>query len=212
MDQDDGELRIQSAHMLALKYMKQEKFEKAQELIDLLPEQNPLDKRLLQADLYLQQRAELKEAEKLLQRKLYMEVMNLNGILLRLVKILLAQEDSEKAARVADITRDAVELLGFGSYFAQIAPLDIALANQDKAESLRLLKALMEAVPSGLQRTAEHPLYDQLPEVRSAAPAIASTILPPLIANLDQSPEYDFLRGEREFQMLLKRYREAQMN
>lgn len=208
VDQADGDLKIQSAHMLAVKYMNRGEYDSAQELIDLLPDHMVLDKRLLQADLHLKQRANLKEAEELLQRKLYLSVMELNGILLRLVKVLLAGGDSKKAARVADIDREAMELLGFAPYFTCLAPLDMALNQKDRAESLRLIQILLRSVTTRMWDLKGNPLYDRLPEAQVPDQTAQAKILPPLTANLAQAPEYDFLRDDPEFQEILRRYRE----
>lgn len=200
----DEKLKISSAFMLASRYMTQKEYDKAQEMIDLLPEYNVLDKKVTQADLYLSKKEQLPEAEKLLQRKLFTTVMDLNGTLTRLVKVQLAGGNLEKASRIAEITGQAVTILGYGDYFRFILPLDIALAKEEKEESIRLVEALLSSI-SHLWELSNCPLYDQIPEAFAKDPS--ASILPPMIATLEQSPEYEFLRQEPSFQALIEKYR-----
>lgn len=62
---DDDKIRNKAIYMLASKYMSHEKYDKAQEMLDLLPERTALDKNQLQASLFIKQN-KLAEAGKLL--------------------------------------------------------------------------------------------------------------------------------------------------
>lgn len=205
LDSDEERLRTQSAYMLASQYLQQEQYEKAQEMIDLLPEPLLLDGRTLQAQLYLRKKEQLPKALELLQKKLLTNVMEVNSHLSLMVKIHQANQDPGKAKAVADIAKQAALLLGLGEYFTCIAPLDIALEKKDREESIRLLKNLMDAA-SHLWEIKDCPLYDQIAGSFQSGTDIASRILPPILASLKESPEYEFLREDPEFQALLKQY------
>jgi len=203
-DGDIEDLKINAAAMLASKYMVREEYEKAQEMIDLMPEYNMLDKRTFQADLYRNQKTNLSDASRLLQRKLMNMVMDLQGVLLRLVKTELAAGNETKAGQISDITKEVMKSLGLWDYYIHITPLEIALYQKNIPESIRLIDALLSSANHFSWSMENSPLYDQLgiQNMMAAAP----TILPPLIASLKQSPEYDFLQGEEEFQKLLKKF------
>lgn len=187
--------------MLASKYIQQGEYEKAQKMIDLMPEHNLPDKRLMQADLCLQKKENLAEAETLIQRKLLHTAMDLNGILFRLTKACITAGEMEKASRIAELAGRAADVLGLREYFTCIAPLEIALAKQDVKESIRLIRALLNTC-THLWEPGSCPLYDRIISASGLQPS--STILPPLLASLERSPEFEFLRTEEEFQALLK--------
>lgn len=201
LESSDESLRIRSVFMLASKYILQGEYEKAQKMIDLMPEHNLPDKRLMQADLCLQKKENLAEAETLIQRKLLHTAMDLNGILFRLTKACITAGEMEKASRIAELAGRAADVLGLGEYFTCIAPLEIALAKQDVKESIRLIRALLNTC-THLWEPGSCPLYDRIISASGLQPS--STILPPLLASLERSPEFEFLRTEEEFQALLK--------
>ncbi len=207
LESEDEKLQIQSAYMLASKYIKRRNYEKAQEMIDLLPEHNVLDKQLIQADLYQQQKEHLPEAELLLQKKLLSAAMDLHGILLRLTKICMTAGQTEKAASIAEIAGHVVESLGLGTYFTYVAPLEIALAQKDAEESIRLIRELLEACQH-LWKFHDSPLYDRIADTLGSGIqfSVSSTIRPVLMANLMQDPEYEFLHSHEAFQALLDQY------
>lgn len=205
LESGDENLRIRSAYMLASKYMQQEEYEKAQKMIDLLPEHNVLDKQLMQADLYLMKKENLAEAETLIQRKLFNTAMELNGILLRLTKTCMAAKELEKASHIAELAGQAADILGLGEYFTYIAPLEIALAKQDVKESIRLIRALLYAC-AHLWELGGCPLYDRIADALSSGEQVSSRILPPILTSLEQSPEFEFLRTDEEFQALLRHW------
>lgn len=203
-DSNDEKQKARAASMLACKYTMRQEYEKAQEMIDLLPEYNILDKRTSQADLWLNQKEHLTEAAALMQRKLMITVIDMNGILLRLVRIALAAGNEQKAAQIAEISGALVKSLGLWDYYSYIMPLEVALAQKDEAGSIRLIDALLSSA-NHTWDMKNSPLYDQLGS--HAAADTSHILLPPLIANLEHGTEYDFLRGNEEFQKVIEKYK-----
>ena len=52
---DDEQIRDKAVFMLASKYMGYEKYDRAQEMLDLLPERTAMDKKQIQANLWIKQ-------------------------------------------------------------------------------------------------------------------------------------------------------------
>lgn len=206
-DSDNEKEKISGAYMLAAKYMHRKEFDKAQEMIDLLPEHNAIDKHVIQADLYMLQKKEenLAKAAELLQRKLLAMIMEISGILNRMVKIDLAAGNEKKAEQIADLAGNVVKAMELWDYYAYISPLDIALAKKDIPESIKLIDALLSSLwkPWDMKNSL---LYDQIAKNYDPGTTSAS-ILPPLLAQLEKEPEYEFLRGNGEFEALIEKYR-----
>lgn len=206
-ESDDEKQKTNAAYMLASRYMRRREFENAQKMIDLLPEHNILDKRTLQAELCLQEGKEesLSEAANLTQRKLMTLAMEISSTLNRMVRIELASGNAEKAERIAELAANAADLLELGDYFAAIFPLDIASARKDIQKSVLLIERMLSSVPD-LWKMQDSLLYGRIAEFTDNK-ASAANILPPLLTQLEQAPEFDFLRGSEEFEKIVEKYK-----
>lgn len=200
---EDMDIRMGASYMLASKYMQRDEYENAQKLVDRLPEHNCLDKKVLQAEIWSKQ-DKTKEAEEILERKLLMMLNEVQGILMRMIKLALAEKNEQRAEEIGEICRKAVRLFGLWDYNQYVPLLDIALARRDTEQSLMLIDKLLGAAftPWEMQ---ESPLYYRMkykPEKNSW-----NIILPPLLSALENSPEYEFMRSDSRFGALLEKYR-----
>jgi len=205
---DDEKEKINAAYMLASKYMRQREFENAQKMIDLLPEHNMLDKRTQQAELCLQEgkEASLSKAAELTQRKLMTLAMELSSTLNRMVRIELASGNAGKAEQIAELAATAAKLLELGDHFAAISPLDTALARKDIQESVRLIDCIFSSVPD-LWKIQDSLLYSRISGFTHNHASTASKIFPPLLTQLEQSPEYEFLKGNKAFEKMIEKHK-----
>lgn len=203
---EDDQVRDKAIFMLSSKYMGKGEYDKAQELLDLLPERSALDKAQLQANLFIQQN-KLQEAAKLLERKLYQIAGNeLLIILTNLAEIAQKEGNDQDAAYIADISRDAARLFGLWDYYSYVAPLQVALAREDVQESIHLLSSILQAALTPYE-ISKSPLYSHFASNLHKG-INGAQILPALLAELENDPKYTFLRSNPEFQRIIKEYRE----
>jgi hypothetical protein len=191
--------------MLSSKYIGQGKYEKAQEMLDLLPEKSALDKNQLQADLLIKQN-KLADAAKLLERKLYQIAgTELLIILTNLADIAQKEGNTQDASYLADISRDAARLFDLWDYCSYVAPLQVALAQENVPESIRLLKSILSAtlIPWEMKKS---PLYRHI-TVNLNQGIAGAQILPALLTELENDPKYAFLHSNEEFHQMIKEYR-----
>ncbi|MEA5040195.1 MAG: helix-turn-helix transcriptional regulator [Clostridiaceae bacterium] len=200
----DGHVQNNAVFMLASKYMGREEYDKAQEMIDRLPEKNAADKRQLQASLLLR-RGESGEAGKLLERKLLQEINGLQIILVMLADIAMKEGREEDAARLAEISRAAVRLFGLWDYSGYVVPLQVAIARKDECESLDLLRSILAAALAPWDRH-DSPLYRH---IFTAEPqeSFGKLMLPGLLAELENDPKSAFLWDNPEFRQMIRQYR-----
>lgn len=196
---DQEEIRNYAVVMLAYRYLHSADYDKAKDMLDLLPERSILDKQSFQADLYMKQNQPLKALE-LMEKRLILSLNELQGILWRLTDIEINNGNLDRASRIAAITKEAVFLFGLWDYNAYVAPLQLSIAKKDKAESIALLKSLFSAVliPWNFQ---DSPLYHNIGTQGSNS---LPNLLPSLLTDLEHNPVYDFLRSDEEFKDLLK--------
>lgn len=202
---NDEKTKNASIFMLAGKYIQMEEYEKAQKLVDTLPVRSAMDKRNLQANIFLGQN-KMNEAAELMEHQLLQTANEAYGILLKLTDIEAAAGNTQRASQIAEIASQSVRLFHLWDYNSFVAPLQAALAKKDVEESISLLKALLSSV-STPWNTEHSPLYCRISTVSTAASDSYKKLLPLLLVALENSPEYDFLRSSPEFQELLEYYR-----
>lgn len=202
---DDAKIRNKATFMLASRYTGRSEYDKAQEMLDLLPDHDNLDKRGLQANLWIKQ-GKLPEAEKLLEQKLWLtEIQEIQSLLILLTEIAVQEGRDQDASRIAEISRETVRLLGLWDYSAHIAPLTVALSRKDAGESLSILKSMLAALKTPWD-PAKSPLFRLLP-TRGFHAETGSQMLPAILSELENDPKYEFLRAEPDFQRLIEECR-----
>lgn len=210
---DDEQVRNKAIYMLISKYMNQMEDEKAQAMLELLPDRSDLDKRFFMAKLLVRQN-KYAEAAGLLERKLLQEVNEIYGILVNLVKIELKEGNSQNASRLGEINGKFSELFELWGMNRFIIPLEIALEQKKVEESISLLKSMLSAmlIPWELKKI---PLYRHIfitvegkeEEKKEDTKDYGKQLLPVTLSAMESSPEYDFLRTNKEFLELIEEYR-----
>lgn len=205
MNCDDEKVRCRTGYMVASKYLGSKEYEKAQEIIDKLPETEPLDKNMLQADLWREQ-GKYAEALKLVERMMLQMNTEVLGNLWRMVELELGLGNAENAAKLAEKSQKAAELFDAWGYSGLVGSLTVARKQENIEETLGLLEKMLEQTfqPWNMSKSV---LYHELYEKVAANVSMAEKILPPLLAELETSPDYDFLRPHKEFGELIEKYR-----
>ena len=221
---DEPKFSIQANYMLASKWIQNEAYEKAQETIDLLPEPSDLDKRQLQAELWMKE-GKNAEAAKILERILQHNLQMNQIILHSLAKIAIREGDDQNALHIADCAQKEGRLFELWGYSDSIVPLEVAVLQKDVDKSISLLKSMLAGVldPWDMKRIPffKHIVQDaeaRKAETRKAedkdagienadVKKLSAMILPPILLELENNPDYDFLRSVPEFQQLLEEYR-----
>ena len=200
----DAGLRARASLMLAGRCIQRKNWDAAQRAIDMLPERQPIDRRVMQAQL-CSARGEAQAAAHLLEQVLLAVGQELTSVLPVLTEAELAAGDAEAAAALARASEAAVACLDLWAYMGQTAPLMVAVAKRDVRESVGRLRRLLEEInrpwnPSG------SPLYRRIFSGEAQNGAVNARIIAPILRDLKENPEYDFLRGDAEFQALMAAY------
>ncbi len=201
---DDEQIREKSCFMLVSKYIKRAEYDKAQELIDLMPDRTSLDKRNFQAQILINQN-KLTEAATLLERKLIMEINALHMTLMSLMDISLKENNLPNAVYQAEVYRQSSKIFDLWDYNSYIAPLELSLNQKNIPDSVANLKAMLAAIflPWDMKSS---PLYCHI-GLSNPPENAGMLMLSPLLAELETNPRYEFLRTDEEYTKLLKQYR-----
>lgn len=203
---ENTDVKNGAVFMLAGKYLRQENCEKAQEMIDLLPERSEINKKMLQAEIYVMQHR-TKEAAELAERMVLQSVNELQGALLKLTDMELAAGEEETAAKIAEIFSEFARVFGLWEYNHSVAAMEVAIARKDVKDSIRLFRKLLEAVRKPWDMS-QSPLFYRIFSEPSVNTETSRKLFTPLISDLETNPRYEFLRQNGELQNLINEYRE----
>lgn len=199
VDSADSEAGESAAQLLAGRYLARGEMDKAQSMMNRLPREPvsprwPLDIALLMAH------GEKAEARKQLENMLFRRAGDVQQILLRLVQAELENGEIQQAQKLADVTKDFVDLLAMHPYTGHLAQLMPALARQDEAQSIRCIRAMLDALCTPW--TPGEGMIDLNSGVKKGG-HIAKDMLAGIIREMRESEEYAFLRENAEFNALL---------
>ena len=218
---EEGSTRDGAAYLLAGRYLQKEEWEKADSLLDGIPDRG-VDPRLLKADVLMKQ-VKTFEAGRILEGKIRGDINEIEMTLLKLMKIALEEGDEMRAASIAEIGRKSAELYELGGYYSCLIPLELAAAKKEVRKSVDGIRRLLENVdavfemPDGSltyhinryqreqgQAGAERPSdpADRAAEKQKYTKQIKAVLL----RSLKEEEPFAFLRSDEEFLSLLARY------
>jgi len=209
----DEKSRMKALYMLASKYMGKKDYEKAQQMLDLLPERSELDKMQLQAQI-LRAKDNLPEAAKLLEQKLLRVINEVQMTMFRLIEVTLAEGNDVKAEKLSNGLREIVKQFELWDYNAYVAPLQIAVKKKDINESASIFHSMLRCMmdPWTLQDSI---LFNHLHkqenqpsnDIQRKQSDFGIKMLRTMLSNMETNPDYEFLRSNQEFVNLIKDYR-----
>lgn len=212
----------QARYMLASEKIRTGEYEKAQELLKPLPDTPALDKKDLQIQIWMQQGNNL-EAAVWLETKLRTNLQKNLMLLDRLAQIAVKEGNEDHALRLAACSQQETELYGLWKYSSYVVSLTVAVSGKQVRESIKILREMLDELltpwnpadsllykymlrkqnqESFREETGKETINAPISENRS----FGRKMLPRLLEELENSPEYEFLREETEFQKLLEEY------
>ena len=199
----DVRLRDRASLMLANHGIRRGDWDAARRAIDALPERPPMDRRCVQAQLCSAQ-GEPEEAAELLERVLLSAGQEVSSVLLWLVDAEIAVGDLAAAEAVAQASEAVMRALDL--WIGQAAPLQVAVAKRDVRQAVERLRKFLAAIDRPW-KPYESPLYRRIaPEGKDGT--LNERVFAPVLQDLSTNPDYEFMRGDAEFQELMAAYRQ----
>lgn len=201
----DSKISNSANYMLVSRCIRDGDYDRAQEILDRMPDREDIissmaDKRMLQVTIYLHQ-GRTEQALKELQNALLETVNKAQMLLYKMIDAELAAGEIQTAGSIADKASRMVELFGLWEYNSFVAPLLIAGAEKDAGESIRLLRKMLAAMLTPWD-TSGSPLF-----YRIAKTSDFKQMLPAVLSEIENDPEYAYLQSHSEFRELISEYR-----
>ncbi len=203
---NDETLANHARFILASKHLSKNEFDKAQILLDLIPQKSAIpDKQVLQANL-LSMQGKSSEAAVIFE---HMALISLQEVLVpvtKLIPILVSENKLSQAEQLANALQLQYQSFGLWDYSAYLAPMQLAIAKKDIPTSIVMIRKMLNACVNVWDRS-NCPLYlHQL--IKENSKTMGYDILPSLLLELENSTEYAFLQSSIEFCDLITEYKE----
>lgn len=202
---DETVIRNNAYFMLASRAVNDGQYDKAQEYLEQMPNRNDTqDKRMLQASIYLKQNKS-EEAAKLLEMMLFATINDVQMIMYKLIDANVALGNDETATYVAERVTKLAETFDLNQYNMVVAPFMVAVANKDVKQTVTLLRKMFDSM-SSVWNVQDSPLYRRISTNDTGASM--EMMIAPMIQELKQAPEYEYLQANEEFKALLEEFEE----
>ncbi len=198
----DSGIQNRAKAMLISKWIGREEYEKAQEFLQTLPDQDTVDKKQIQANLYIKL-GKLEDAAKIEEEKLLSATNELHQILMTLMEIAIQDNRMEDAEYIADVSKKGAILFDLWEYSSYVAHFQLYSACKNRIKCLKVLVPMLKSLTHKWEINRS-PLYRHIrtKEVdKSFGPKMQKTILQSL-----RTKEGDFLQEDTEFKFLLTEF------
>lgn len=191
--------------ILASKHLSKNEFDKAQILIDLMPQKSAIpDKQTLQANM-LSMQDKNSEAAVILERMALTSLQEILVPVTKLIPILVSEDKHLQAEQLAKSIQLQYQSFGLWDYSAYLAPMQLAIAKKDIQTSIEIISKMLNACVNAWE-SSNCPLYLHQP-VKEVSKTMGYDFLPSLLLELENSSEYAFLQSSSEFCELITKYK-----
>ncbi len=197
------EFKDLATSMLISYHIEKENYMEAEELIQSIYA-TTIDKQQHLAQLYKKQ-GKHTEATKIWQEKLLHSATTLQNTLLCLMETSYEENSTEHAHFLADIYFTFTQQFSPASWLSYSSYLELATKKKDPELFIKTLHPMLSALEEAKTCT-NLALYDQL-NLNISAPLIEQ-FLTMIHRDLHTSEEFDFIRGNQEFENLIQTYRQ----
>lgn len=197
----DHYITSQAQTMLISRYMERKEYDKAQELLNELPDKVPVDKKQIQVNLLIAC-GKLEEAAKIEEEKLLATTNEIQHILLTLLDIAIKENRLEDAAYISDISNKSALLFDLWEYHTYIAHFQLYSACKDRIKCLEVLKPMLQALNCNWDINKSS-LYRHI-KTKTVEKDFCSLMKQSIIQSICQDKDMTFLYESEEFQKLLK--------
>lgn len=199
----ETDVRLSACASCIGRFAQRGEYERAQALLDELPDAQP-DKRQLHANLLIAQER-YREARTVLEQSLCAQAGSLYATMTCLSEIAFKEGLSDRSAALSERAAALAQLTELCPYFAQIARLPPLLAANDVSGALECLNTLADSLEKPWH-VRDTPLYADLPDSPdSEAFAIQSIGLRRMLLRALDDESAAFLRAHPDFEPLKRR-------
>lgn len=205
-DSSDTAVSNQAKTMMVGHCLGQKQYDRAQEILDGMPDEDRNGKQRMQTSLYISRGMYL-QAKDLLERQLMQQENEVQNILSQMLSVALQEGRQEDAQRLADISRENAKRFELWEYNQLVAQLEVELNRRDAQKALDSLEKMMEILERSRWDWKSTFLYRDILQEKKEEAILGHQLMQALFSAIEQDSQTDFLLTEPRYQQLAEKYR-----
>ena len=145
LNSSDSAIQNQAKAMLISRYMGRKEYERAQELLNSLPEQDFFDKKQIQVNLLIEL-GKLGEAAKAAEEKLLSATNEIHATLMSLMEIAIKEDRIDDAEYIANVSKKGADLFDLWEYNSYVAHFQLYLVTKQRKKVLKILVSMLKSL------------------------------------------------------------------
>lgn len=202
---DNFEIKNKANSMLISKYIERGDFDKAQGVINTLPN-TFVDKNQIQASLYMKEE-KFEEALNLLEGKLIQTATEVQSILLCMLDIAHKENRNDDAIYYAEISEKTVNLYDLWNYNSYVAKFQLAVSEKNVDKCIEILNLMLPAMKNS-NSIGNSKLYRHL-NMKNMNESFSDMMINGFISELENDSKLSFLNTNPEVIKVLDKYRKS---
>lgn len=206
MDSTDVNIKSLARQQLIFKEVNKKNFDKAEELLETIPDKLMVDKSELKTRVEFT-KGNLKEAKKAAQEKLYALTSDVNSQLLLLLDIELDQGNIETAQYITDVSCNLCKTLDIWEYTANLGKFQFYIKTKNADAFVETLSTLIETYGDIFEQN-NSPLYSEINLTKdnyddNFADTFVNNFMSTIIKSLETDDELDFVKDNPKFKEII---------
>lgn len=206
MDSTDVNIKSLARQQLIFKEVNKKNFDKAEELLETIPDKLMVDKSELKTRVEFT-KGNLKEAKKAAQEKLYALISDVNSQLLLLLDIELDQGNIETAQYITDVSCNLCKTLDIWEYTANLGKFQFYIKTKNADAFVETLSTLIETY-GDIFKQNNSPLYSEINLTKdnyddNFADTFVNNFMSTIIKSLETDDELDFVKDNPKFKEII---------
>lgn len=197
----DVTIREQSQGILISKLIERGEYDQAQEILDTFSKESPVDRKQLQANLYIA-RGELEKAAQMTEEKLLSATNEIHACLMTLMEIAMKENRMEDAEEIADIDKQAAQLFDLWEYNSYVAHFQLYEATKNRMKSMKILVPMLKSLTKKWDIN-HSPLYRHIKK-KEVDKAFGSKLQKAMIQSICCDEETTYLTDSPEMKEFIK--------
>ena len=203
LDSSDSAIQNQAKAMLISRYMGRKEYERAQELLNSLPEQDFFDKKQIQVNLLIEL-GKLGEAAKAAEEKLLSATNEIHATLMSLMEIAIKEDRIDDAEYIANVSKKGADLFDLWEYNSYVAHFQLYLVTKQRKKFLKILVSMLKSLTHKWEIN-QSPLYRHI-KTKEVDKTFGPKMQKTLIDSLRHDEDSAYWRENQELEKVLEEF------
>lgn len=200
---NDVNVREQSQGILISKLIEKKEYDEAQEILDTFSKESWMDRKQLQANLYIA-KGEYSKAAQLTEEKLLSTTNEIHACLMTLMEIAIKEDRMSDAEYIADVDKDAAKLFDLWEYNSYVAHSQLYDATKNRIKALKIFLPMLKSLTKKWE-IDKSPLYRHIQKKEIDA-TFGLKLQKYFIQAINNDEDMSYLKEEPEIQEVIKKF------